>query len=107
MIYTYGMKSNKTVSKTVLKKYMIDNFFDEGVILDVCPDLRKTIENHFNTPRIHRHHCKEFGFILDKGLVYVPSCMVSIGKQAPERVVLLKDTIYIFKNNELNLVELA
>ena len=103
MIYTYGIKSNRTTSKTVLKKYMLENFLDEGVILDVCPGLRKAIEKHYKTP-IHRFCCREFGFILEKNLVYVPSCMVVIGKQGnPQRIILIKDNLYVYNREEESL----
>lgn len=100
MIYTYGINSNRTTSIAVLKKYMLKNFLDEGVILDVCPGLRRAIEKHYKTP-IHRYRCNEFGFFLDKGLVYVPSCMVSRGRQGNfQRIVLLKDTLFVYNPEE-------
>ena len=103
MIYTYGIKSSRTTSKSVLKKYMLENFLDEGIILDVCPSLRKAIEKHYKTP-IHRHCCREFGFILEENLVYVPSCVVSIGRQgSTQRLVLLKDILYVYNPEEESL----
>lgn len=105
MIYTYGINSYRTTSKVVLKKYISDNILDEGVILDVCPGLRKAIENHFKVP-IHRHSCKEFGFLYSENLVYVPSCVISIGRQdTTQRIVLIRDILYVYDKEEESLTE--